>query len=79
MKTPKYNIDIFSKEKKNENFTEKKIDLLNIFAENINCRYMLEMPHRGGSNEYPQCMFWTKNKKLGIPLQNPVFLYKSGV
>ena len=24
---------------------------------------MLEPPHRGGSNEYPQSMFWSKNKK----------------
>ena len=28
-----------------------------IFAENIDCRYSLEPPHRGGSNEYPQSMF----------------------
>ena len=25
---------------------------------------MLEPPHRGGSNEYPQSMFWIKNKKI---------------
>ena len=25
-----------------------------IFAQNIDCRYPLEPPHRGGSNEYPQ-------------------------
>ena len=24
---------------------------------------MLERPRRGGSNEYPQSMFWSKNKK----------------
>ena len=28
-----------------------------ISAENINCRYSLEPPRRGGSNEYPQSMF----------------------
>ena len=22
-----------------------------------------QVPHRGGSNEYPQSMFWSKNKK----------------
>ena len=34
----------------------------------------------GGSNVYPQTMFWSKNKKkIGIPLPTPVFLYKSGV
>ena len=28
-----------------------------IFAQNIDCGYSLEPPHRGGSNEYPQSMF----------------------
>ena len=35
------------------------------FAQNIGCRYTLEPPRRGGSNggsnEYPQSMFWIKN------------------
>ena len=34
-----------------------------IFAQNIDCGYSLEPPRRGGSNEYPQSMFWSKNKK----------------
>ena len=33
------------------------------FAQNIDCGYTLEPPRRGGSNEYPQSMFWSKNKK----------------
>ena len=33
-----------------------------IFAKNIDCGYMLEPPRRGGSNEYPQPMFWRKNR-----------------
>ena len=36
-------------------------------------------PHRDGSNEYPQSMLWSKNKKIGIPLHTKVFIYKSGV
>ena len=28
-----------------------------ISAQNIDCGYSLEPPRRGGSNEYPQCMF----------------------
>ena len=40
---------------------------LNILAQNINCGYTLEPPRRGGSNKYPQSMFWSKNKKIGIP------------
>ena len=50
-----------------------------IFAQNIDCEYTLEAPHRGGTNEYPQSMFWSKNKTIGIPLHTPVLLYKSGV
>ena len=33
------------------------------FAQNIDCGYSLEPPRRGGSNEYPQSMFWSKNTK----------------
>ena len=42
-----------------ENFVEK-FDIFNIFAQNNNCGY-----RRGSSNEYPQSMFWIKNKKDG--------------
>ena len=28
-----------------------------ISAQNIDCRYLLEPPHRGGSNQYQQSMF----------------------
>ena len=31
-----------------------------ISAQNMNCGYSLEPPHRGGSNEYPQSMFWAE-------------------
>ena len=47
--------------------------------QNIDCGYTLEPPRGGGSNEYPQSMFWSKNNKIGIPLHTPVFLYKNGV
>ena len=36
-------------------------------------------PHRDGSDEYPQSLVWSKNKKIGIPLHTKVFIYKSGV
>ena len=42
---------------KNESFHRKKIDILLIFAQNIDCEYTLEPPRRGGSNDYPQSMF----------------------
>ena len=44
--------------------TEKnQLKDFDIFAQNIDCGYTLEPPHRGGSNEYPQFMFWSKNMK----------------
>ena len=37
-----------------------------ISAQNIDCGYSLEPPLRGGSNEYPQSMFLSRNKKFKI-------------
>ena len=48
---------------KNENVHPKFFDIFLIFAQNIDCGYTLEPPRRGGSNEYPQSMFWSKNNK----------------
>ena len=31
-----------------------------IFAQSPDCGYTLELPRRGGSNEYQQSMFWSK-------------------
>ena len=50
-----------------------------IFAQNIDCGYMLGPPRRGGSNEYPQSMFWSKNKKNRYTPPYPILIYKSGV
>ena len=35
-----------------------------ISAKNIACEYSLEPPHRGGSNEYQQSMFWAEIWKM---------------
>ena len=35
-----------------------------ISAQNIDCGYSLELPRRGGFNEYPQSMFWTEIWKI---------------
>ena len=53
-----------------ENFIEKNFD---IFAQNIDCGYTLEPPQRRDSNEYTQCMFWNKNKKIRYTPANPSF------
>ena len=34
-----------------------------LLLKNIDCGYSLEPPRRGGSNEYPQSMFMSRNKK----------------
>ena len=39
-------------------FSDKNADFLHISAQNINCGYALEPPRRGGSNAYPQSMFF---------------------
>ena len=36
----------------------EKNDIFLIFAQNIDRGYTLEPPRRGGSNEYPQSMFY---------------------
>ena len=58
---------------KNENFQLKNSDIFLIFAQNIDCGYTLEPPRRGGSNEYPQSMFWSKNKKTRYTPAYPSF------
>ena len=49
-----------------ENFQLKNFDIFLIFAHNID---------RGGSNEYPQSMFWSKNKKKKLYPCIPQFCY----
>ena len=42
-------------------------------AINIDCGYLLEPPRRGGSNEYPQYMFLSRNKKTNVYPFKPQF------
>ena len=58
---------------KNENFQQTFFDRFLIFAQNIDCGYTLEQG--GGSNEYPQSMFWNKNKKNRYTPAYPSFAY----
>ena len=58
---------------KNDNFQMKFFYIFLIFAQNIDCGYTLEPPQPGGSNEYPQSMFWSKNKKNMYTRVNPTF------
>ena len=38
-------------------FQIKNSDIFLITAQKINCGYSLELPRRGGSNEYPKSIF----------------------
>ena len=65
-----------------ENFTSKNYkildensDIFHISAQNIDCGYPLEPPRRGGSNEYPQSMFLSRNKKNNLYPCKPQFYY----
>ena len=51
-----------------------------IIAQNIDFGYTLEPPHgsRGGSNEYPQSMFWSKYKKKVYPCKPKFYYIKVG-
>ena len=60
---------------KNETFQIKNSDIFHISAQNIDCGYSLEPPRRGGSNEYPQFMFSSRNKKFNVYPCKPQFYY----
>ena len=59
-------------------FSDKKnSDIIHISAQNIDCGYSLEPP-RGGSNEYPQSMFWEIRKKNVYPCKPQFYYVKVG-
>ena len=64
---------------KNKNFQIKNSDIFHISAQNIDCGYSLEPPRRGGSNEYPQSMFLSRNKKNNVyPCKPQLYYIKVG-
>ena len=56
-------------------FSDKNSDISHTSGQNIDCGYSLEMPRRGGSNEYPQSMFLGRNKKNNVYPCKPQFHY----
>ena len=54
---------------------KKKHEIFHISAQNIGCGYSLEPPRRGGSNEYPQSMFLSRNKKNNVYPCKPQFYF----
>ena len=59
----------------NWKFSDKNSDIFHISAQNIDCGYLLELPWWGSSNEYPQYMFSSKNKKNNVYPCKPQFYY----
>ena len=60
---------------KNENFQIKNSDIFHISAQNIDCWYSLELSCQGSSNEYPQPMLLSRNKKNNVYPCEPQFYY----
>ena len=58
---------------RNWKFSCKNSDIFHTSAQNIDCGYSLEPPRRGGSNEYPQCMFLSRNNKNNVYPCKPQF------
>ena len=54
-------------------FQIKNSDIFHISAQNIDCGYSLEPPCRGGSNEYQQSMFLSRNNKNNVYPCKPQF------
>ena len=59
----------------NWKFSDKNSDTFHISAQNIYCEYSLELPRRGGSNEYPRSQFLNRNKKNNVYPCKPQFYY----
>ena len=60
---------------KNWKFSDKNYDIFHISAQNIDCGYSLEPRRRGGSDEYPDSMFLSRNMKDNVYLCKPQFYY----
>ena len=58
-----------------KNFQMKNSDIFHISAQSIDCGYSLEPPRWGGSNEYPQSMVLSRNKKNNVDPCIPQFYY----
>ena len=56
-------------------FQTKNSDIFHVSAQNIDCGYSLELPHRSGSNEYPQSMFLSRTKENNVYPCKPQFYY----
>ena len=75
MKTCLFNYTENFTTKKWKKKSDKKLICFHISAQNIDYGYSLEPPCRGGSNEYSQSMFLSRNKKNNVYPCKPQFYY----
>ena len=54
-------------------FRQENSDIFHISAQNIDCKYPLEPPRRGGSNEYNNLCFWAEIRTIMYTPVNPSF------
>ena len=63
-------------------FHKKNSEFFHVSTQNIDCGYScgysLEPPRRGGSNGYPQSLFFSRNKKNNVYHCKPQFYWKLG-
>ena len=72
------NIENFTS--KNWKFSVKNADIFHNSGQNTDRGYSLEPPRRGGSNEYPQSMFLSRNKKNNVyPCKTQFYYIKWGL
>ena len=58
---------------KKESFQYTSFDIFLIFAQNIDCGYTLEP--RGVLTSIHNLCFGAKIRKMGIPMQTPIYMY----
>ena len=63
---------------KNWKFSDKNSDIFLYFCSKHRLWVLLEPPQRGGSKEYPQSMFLSRNKKIMYTPVNPSFRVEGG-
>ena len=61
-----------------KNFQIKNPDTFYMSTQNIDCGYSLEPPRRGGSNKYPQPIFWIEIRKIMYPCKPQFYYIKVG-
>ena len=59
----------------NWKFSDKILIFFKFLLKNIDCGYSFELPQQGGSNQYPQSMFLSRNKKNNVYPCKPQFYY----